>query len=330
MRKIWVKLESWQKELVTTALEGGAEAVMLPEGYAHQAKKLGKIKIIAKDGDWIPGKDVTVFKIKSGGDEDEIVALSRQSKVILECSDWTIIPLENLIARGADIVARVNGFEEAQTAFHILEKGVDRILLCTDDPLELKKTLSLINDTGNRIKLHPAEITAIKSVGMGDRVCVDTCTAMTAGQGMLTGNSSQALFLIHSESIDNPYVSPRPFRVNAGAVHAHTRVPGGKTRYLSELSAGDEVMLIDFQGNATVGVVGRLKIEKRPLMLITAVASEKKITTIVQNAETIRLVSPEGKPKSVVNLQKGDAVLVAMEKAGRHFGHKIEETIHEK
>ena len=159
---------------------------------------------------------------------------------------------------------------------------------------------------------------------------MDTCTSMTLGQGILVGNSSSALFLVHAESVFNPYVAPRPFRVNAGPVHAYTRVPGGKTRYLSELSAGDEVLIVDFEGNTTVGTIGRLKIEKRPLMLVKAVVGDKEVTTILQNAETIRLTDPEGKPLSVVSLKPGDKVLVAVEEWGRHFGYKIDETITEK
>jgi 3-dehydroquinate synthase II len=153
---------------------------------------------------------------------------------------------------------------------------------------------------------------------------------MGPGQGILVGNSSSALFLIHAESLENPYVAPRPFRVNAGPVHAYTRVPGGKTRYLSELSAGDGVLVVDHAGKTQVSVVGRLKIEKRPLMLITAQAGGSMITTIVQNAETIRLTQPDGEALSVVSLKTGDEVLVALEAAGRHFGHKVDQTITEK
>ena len=76
--------------------------------------------------------------------------------------------------------------------------------------------------------------------------------------------------------------------------------------------------------------MGRLKIEKRPLMLVNAVVGDKEMTTIVQNAETIRLTDPEGKAVSVVNLSPGDKILVAMEEGGRHFGMKIEESITEK
>jgi len=248
---------------------------------------------------------VVFFEIKSGEDEEEIVKLSQTKRVILQCSDWTIIPLENLIAKGADVIAQVKNLDEVQTAFGILEKGVEHVLFYADDVVELKKVLSWLRSEGDKISLQTAEIVEVRPVGMGDRVCVDTCTSMGMGQGMLVGNSSSALFLIHSESISNP-------------------------RYLSELSAGDQVLVVDFKGNTSTGIVGRLKIEKRPLMLIKAVFDGKEIATIVQNAETIRLTDPEGKALSVVSLVPGDKVLVAMEEGGRHFGIKIEESITEK
>lgn len=330
MRKIWVKVDPWNKDMVTTALEGGADGIVVPPGYSEKVKALGKIETISEDGDLRIGEDVVFFTIQSGQDEEEIVRLSRTKKVVLTCTDWTIIPLENLIAKGAEVIAQVCDLAEAQTAFGILEKGVSRILIHPRDPAILKQALATLNSLEDETCLEVAEITKVTPLGMGDRVCVDTCTAMRIGQGMLVGNTSNALFLVHSESISNPYVAPRPFRVNAGPVHAYTRVPGGKTRYLSELSAGDEVMLVDYQGNTSRGIVGRIKIEKRPLMLVSARVGEAEIATILQNAETIRLTTPEGEPVSVVKLAAGDKVLVATETCGRHFGMKIEETITEK
>ena len=330
MKKIWVRVDPWDKKMVTTALEGGADGIMVPKGFSEKVKELGKIQTISEDGDLTLGKDVVFFTIKSGEDEEKIVKLCQTKRVILECSDWTVIPLENLIAKGAKVIAQVRDLKEAQTAFGILEKGVGHVLFHSGDVIELKKVLSWFCSEGDKISLQAAEIIEIRSVGMGDRVCVDTCTSMDIGQGMLVGNSSSALFLIHAESISNPYVSPRPFRVNAGPVHSYTRISDGKTKYLSELSSGDPVMIVDFKGNTTTGIVGRLKIEKRPLMLVKAVFKEKEITCIVQNAETIRLTSPDGKAVSVVNLSPGDKVLVAMEEGGRHFGMKIEESITEK
>jgi 3-dehydroquinate synthase II len=175
-----------------------------------------------------------------------------------------------------------------------------------------------------------ARISALKPLGMGDRVCVDTCSNLGLGEGMLVGNASGSLFLVHAESLENPYVSPRPFRVNAGPVHAYIRVPGNKTKYLGELTAGDEVLVVGHDGRSRWAVVGRAKVESRPLMLVTAEAGGREVATILQNAETIRLTRPGGEAVSIVSLKPGDEVLVALEGGARHFGHQIQESIVEK
>jgi 3-dehydroquinate synthase II len=153
---------------------------------------------------------------------------------------------------------------------------------------------------------------------------------MQNGEGMLAGNSSSGMFLVHAETSENPYVDPRPFRVNAGGVHAYTMVPGGKTKYLADLKAGDQSLVVNHRGEAYASVVGRVKIERRPMLMVSAVHDNAAAALVLQNAETIRLVSPSGKPVSVVELKKGDAVLGHIESAGRHFGMKVRETILEK
>jgi len=330
VKKVWVKADPWNKKIITTALEGGADAVVVPEKYSAKVKELGLITTIAPDGDLKLGTDVLEQDIASKADEEAAVRLAAKAKVIVRTTDWTVIPLENLVAQAENLVAEVHSAEEARTALGILEKGVETVLINTPDLAEIKKTLALVKQSGETLALSVAKVKEVRPLGMGDRVCVDTCTNMALGEGMLVGNSSAALFLIHAESVENPYVATRPFRVNAGPVHAYTRVPGGKTRYLSELAAGDEVLIVDWQGRTQVAAVGRTKVEKRPLMLITAEAEGRSIATVVQNAETIRLTSPQGKAVSVVKLKAGDEVMVALEKAGRHFGIKVDETITEK
>jgi 3-dehydroquinate synthase II len=76
--------------------------------------------------------------------------------------------------------------------------------------------------------------------------------------------------------------------------------------------------------------VGRVKIEKRPLMLIKAISDGEEGTVILQNAETIKLVNPEGKHVSVANLKEGDEVLVWIGEKARHFGVGIDEFIIER
>jgi 3-dehydroquinate synthase II len=165
---------------------------------------------------------------------------------------------------------------------------------------------------------------------MGDRVCVDTCTMLGEGQGMLVGDTSSAFLLVHAETLENPYVEPRPFRVNAGAVHAYALMPDGKTAYLSELAGGDEVLVADPCGGTTVATVGRVKIERRPLLRIRAECGDQDASLILQNAETIRLVDETGRAVSVVDLVVGDRVLGVAEEGGRHFGFSVKERICEK
>jgi 3-dehydroquinate synthase II len=331
MKEIWVKADPWQKGLVTTALESGAKAVVVPPDKVDSVKELGIIQTISNNGDLKWGEDVVSVEIKSAEDEDRIVQLSRDKKVIVQTTDWTIIPLENLIARtDNNIFVEVKDIEEARTALGILEKGVNGLVITQTNPLKVKEMMNELSKEHQTLELVPFKINSVRSLGMGDRVCIDTCSMMGTGEGSLVGNSSQALFMIHAESIENPYVSPRPFRVNAGAVHAYVMVPGGKTRYLSELKAGDEVLWVNSHGQAKPAIIGRIKIEQRPLLLIEASGPNGPATTICQNAETIRLMDKEGQAISVVKLKPGDEVLGYAEEAGRHFGHKIKETITER
>ncbi|MHC4720949.1 MAG: 3-dehydroquinate synthase II [Planctomycetota bacterium] len=331
MKKFWINADPYNKEVVISALESGAEAVVLPDGKSQTVCEFGKIKTVEKNGDIKPGVDVDFVDIAGKADEDKAAAVPENKTVVLRMLDWTIIPIENLLARrGKNIIVQVENSRQARLMVEILEKGVDGVLLNTTDINEIKKTAEIIHGISEKIELVEAAITATKQLGMGDRACLDTCTQMGLGEGMLVGNTASGFFLVHSESIDNPYVASRPFRVNAGAVHAYTLAPGGKTKYLADLKAGDEVLVVDYQGKTQTAYLGRNKIEKRPMMLIEAEAQGRTISLVMQNAETIRLVSPEGKAISVTELKAGDKVLGHVEKAGRHFGIKVDETLIER
>jgi len=331
MKKLWVNVVPYNKDIAIAALESGAEAVVLPDGDGNKVRQFGKIRTIEKDGDIKPGVDVEFIDIAGKEDENKAAAVPAEKIVVLRMLDWTIIPIENLLARrGKNIMVQVDNSKQAKLMVEILEKGVDGVVLNTADVNEIKKCAEIIHGISEEILLVEAIIKGVKQLGMGDRACLDTCTQMTLGEGMLVGNTACGFFLVHSESIDNPYVASRPFRVNAGAVHAYTLAPGGKTKYLADLKAGDEVLLVNFHGKSQTAYLGRNKIEKRPMMLIEADAEGMPISLVMQNAETIRLVDPQGKAVSITTLKPGDKVLAHIEKAGRHFGMKVDETLIER
>ncbi len=330
MKRIWVRVDPWDKELAIAALESGADAVVVAEGDTPKVKELGALPTVAPDGDIKADADVVWIDIRGKADEEKAATTHLDKTVVLRTSDWTVIPLENLVARRGGLMAEVAGADQARLVTQVLEKGVDGVVLDTRSSEEIRKTVGLVHALSPKLELVSAAVTGIRPLGMGDRACVDTCTRMGAGEGMLVGNSGQAFFLVHSESLETPYVAPRAFRVNAGAVHAYVLLPDGKTKYLSELKAGDEILLVRHDGQTSVAYVGRNKIERRPLLLVEAEAGGRAISLILQNAETIRLTSPEGEALSVASLKEGDMLLAHLQAGGRHFGRGVEETIVEK
>ncbi len=330
MKKVWVKAVPWRKEIALAAIETGADALWVPPGMGAEVRKIGIIPTVAEDGDLRLGFDVVEKEIREKKDEEEIITLSLSKKVVLKDGDWTIIPLENLLSRTNNLFVEIHGVKEGQTVLGILEKGVDGVVINTPDPNSVRHIIRILKEKGERFDLVSAKIKRVEPLGLGHRVCIDTCSSMIHGEGMLVGNSSQSLFLVHSESVDNPFVNTRPFRVNAGAVHAYIRLANGQTKYLSEIRSGDQVLVVNFEGKSYPAIVGRAKVEKRPLVLVEAEEKGQNISIILQNAETIRLTQPDGKAVSLVDLKEGNEVLVYREGSARHFGVKIDETIIER
>jgi 3-dehydroquinate synthase II len=274
--------------------------------------------------------------ISDKASENLIVKAAEQGAIyiLVSTSNWRVIPLENLIARikgKSKLIAEVTNAEEAKVALQTLELGTDGVLLKTNDADELLKTVAVVKPDALRLEMATAKILSTKPISTGARVCVDTCDLMTPGEGMLVGSQSAGLFLVEAEVNENPYVASRPFRVNAGSCSMYTLGSLQNTRYLQEFKAGDEVILVTREGKTRKANVGRIKIEIRPLILVEAEVNGKTIKTILQNAETIRVVTPKAS-KPVTELKPGDEVIVHLAaRGGRHFGISVpDETVIEK
>ena len=387
-RTVWVKADDtvgeWEsrKQRITTAIEAGADWVLVDESDVARVRELGDINVAAfrsdadvvdvaeaeadatvadayfvgKDGegdgtvelptDFSGSADLTTLRRSDNRAQGAYVrifdadyeafaeaAAHDADYTVVVGEDWTIIPLENLIARigeETDLLAGVTTAEEARTAFETLELGADGVLLDTDDPDEIRNSVA-VRDSAARetLELTRGEVTAVERIGMADRVCIDTGSLLEHDEGMLIGSMSRGLFFVHAETADSPYVASRPFRVNAGAVHAYVRTPEGGTKYLSELKSGDEVQVLNTAGETREVIVGRVKIEKRPMFRVECEIDGDRIETLLQNAETIKVATGEGR-KAVTDLSVGDELLVYYEDVARHFGEAVEESIIEK
>ncbi len=356
-----------RKEMITTALESGINYVVDLE-YSDKIRKLGNVNIVSNKAD----ADIYIVGFNGEGDgsinlsenlaDSKDLANAKKAKsegktvcayikitdklheqlavklgpivdyIILVGTDWTVIPLENIIADlqkvDVEIIAAVADKDGAKLALETLEHGTDGVVFEANDFALIKEIAQEVdNASRTKYELKTATLTNVKPLGSGYRVCVDTTDMMKPGEGMLIGSYSKSMFLVHSESLESEYVASRPFRVNAGPVQAYVMVPGNKTRYLSELVAGDEVLIVNTEGETRTAYVGRSKIERRPLILIEAEYKGNTIRTLLQNAETIRIVDAENNPLSVADAKPGDKVKVYIEKSARHFGIAIDETI---
>ncbi len=337
---IWVRADGpadyeERKKLVSSALEEGMVHILLRE-EDQALQRLGRFEAMTIRGpDVYSGEERigTIVEISTPEDLRRAYSLRDQVKnLLISARDWKVIPLENLIAefQGSHTRILVVATDplEAKLYLETMEKGADGVVIEVDDPGSLSSFVGLTDQGQVSAELTSATVTAIRPLTLGDRVCVDTCSLLRIGEGMLVGSQSSCLFLIGSESAESEYVAARPFRVNAGAVHSYIMMANGRTKYLSEVRGGDEVLAVDDKGATRKVVVGRSKVERRPLLFVEAEENGKRYTTILQNAETIRLCAPDG-PISVTDLRVGQKVLVRLEGGGRHFGHSIKETITE-
>ena len=350
MKELWIEIdESLSEDVKNDLLKSVAQlcdAVVVGAKDLENAKKTGT-KIAASSGECdinlleasdedrlreLKGtKRAVAVKLTIRGREDQETAIKAaelsSDYIIIRCQEWKVIPLENLIARTrgrSKLLAEVSSAEEAKLALETLELGADGVVLKTSNLDELTKTAAVVKGKAPKIDLAAAKVVELKQIGTGARVCVDTCDIMSPGEGILVGCQSSGLFLVQAEVHESPYVETRPFRVNAGPVSLYTLSSPTQTRYLSELKAGDEILIVDREAKVRSTNVARVKIEWRPMVLIEAEHEGKRIKTIVQNAETIRLVTMEGS-KSIAELKIGDEVLAHVVEGGRHFGTLVKE-----
>ncbi len=327
---LWARIVPWDKERVEAALESGIGTLWIPDGCRERTRELGRVETVCAEGEIREGRDFRVAELRGKADEAAILGSPPDALWVVVPNEREVIPLENLVAWRRKVMVVARSPDDVALYRGVLERGVYGIVLEAASPAALREMAAAGMAVDEKVPLVSARVTEIANLGIGDRVCVDTCSLIEGSRGMLTGNSSAGLFLVCAENRPNPYVLPRPFRVNAGAVHAYCRLPGGRTAYLSELASGSDVLLVNERGAGERASVGRIKVERRPLLMVRAeTASGKEHSVVLQNAETVRLVDPGGEALSVARISPGDLVLLAEEAAGRHFGVAVEETIRE-
>ena len=273
--------------------------------------------------------------------------------IVVDCETWSMIPLENLVAHRSGshtkIAAVISSPIQAQGAGFALEEGVDALVVSSQPAMleaalsvkaqrleQAPKTQDILATKTDHVSLVPLVLESVEEAGLGDRFCLDFLSQFHELEGLLVGSSAQVLYLIHSETIPSTFVPTRPFRVNAGAPHSYVMMADGSTKYMAELEAGDELLAVGSQGNTRPVVLGRIKIEQRPMLKLSgketshAIHNANNSHVFMQQAETVRLLSDEPNAVSVTELAPNDIVLGWVGHAARHVGSPVKGEIEER
>ncbi|MXP23236.1 3-dehydroquinate synthase II family protein [Gordonia sp. HNM0687] len=249
---------------------------------------------------------------------------------LLTFTDPTKIPLEIVIAAaensGGATVTVVNDIEDAGIVKLVLEHGSDGLLLAPRNADDVATLADVIRPGADHIELGELTVTKVEHIGMGERACIDTCSLLAKDEGCLIGSFSTGMFLSCSETHPLPYMPTRPFRWNAGAVHSYVLVPDNRTRYVSELQAGQPILAVRSTGEVREVRIGRVKIERRPLISVTATTSDGRVVNVIaQDDWHVRLLGPGGSVNNVTDLKPGDKLLGHAPPESRHVGLPITE-----
>ena len=178
--------------------------------------------------------------------------------------------------------------------------------------------------------LDYCEIEAIELIGEGTRVCLDFADVLDPEEGVLVGDSGHGYLLVLSENQPSATYPARPFRVNCGAIHHYLLLEGEQTSYLSELNPETAITVVHAgEGTRRLVPIGRIKMEKRPLIRLIARYQGQRISATLQSADSVRLQTRTRGAVDLLSLEVGDAVRFAADLPGRHLGRRVEEFIRE-
>ena len=89
--------------------------------------------------------------------------------------------------------------------------------------------------------------------------------------------------------------------------------------------------MISSSGEIRKCIIGRLKIERRPFIIIRfKTENEEEGQVILQQAETVRLIDKFGNALSVTDLEIGDEIIIRKQNQMRHIGKALEGEVNEK
>lgn len=344
------------------ARSSAVSAVLLRPDQLHDWEPLERIEVAClvdgSAGDVVDDRRVDVVVASSPARLDEVRAIADGRPVGVRCEivdaesmnaaastcgpvdvlvaafrDTTNIPLELLLARaqgtGTRVLKELLTSAEAASVAGVLESGPAGLVVGGEQLADIDRVAEALRVHREEHKqLVSVEVTRALPIGMGYRGCIDTTTLFGADEGMVVGSTSSGGLLVCAEVHYLPYMNLRPFRVNAGAVHSYV-FGAQQTAYITDLAAGTRMDVVSAHGRFREVVIGRVKVELRPLRLIEARFEDVTLNVFLQDDWHVRVMSAEATPLNLTDVTPGTLLLGHVAEPGRHVGIKVAEEISE-
>jgi 3-amino-4-hydroxybenzoic acid synthase len=365
-----------QKQQIVYVAEAGQLGHVRPGAWVGTPRE--EVRVAAREARYGAGLFIDVENLERQFPYCVEVCERGDDFIIIDIEHATYIPYELLLAKTEGKPTRVlrcvpiKGLEgtvddihQSLNAFATMERGVGVLFRTRSEAAIESLSRNVAHRRRGTLPLVRATVLEVKHTGLGDRVCVDTTTAMTGAEGMIVGSTGWGGIFVSSETHYLPHMNLREFRVNAGGLHSYIWAPSDQILYLSEMKAGTEVLCVDTRGCSRVVTVGRAKIERRPLVCISArvslnqvspevraaveaghtpilevtpanerIAAEDQdyvyLNVFLQNDWHVRVMGADCKVRHSTLVKPGDELLAHVDVPGRHTGVRVTEHIVEK
>jgi len=298
----------------------------------------GRRDVIAGVGDKVTDCDGRVIGVLCEGSPAEV---HKQALELMGQVEWVILQADLLVPSDALLVAStrhgtrvavVVSSEQHLIDFEPALARMGALIVSTHDLLNkamvqrmaLNKSESpMLNTVCGGIFLPAAEELRLATVeevqvihGEADRVNLDMISMLQNGEGALVGSTAKALCFIHAAA------GAHGFRVNAGPVHAYVALPDGRIKYLSDIEAGDSILMVDLgrpgashapPASRSV-VVGRCQVDRVPVAQIRLSLDGEQSQLFLEWTDAVcvhgRQDAGASGPLPITHLKGGDEILV--------------------
>eukprot|EP00879_Flechtneria_rotunda_P030630 GHRR01033291.1.p1 GENE.GHRR01033291.1~~GHRR01033291.1.p1 ORF type:complete len:315 (+),score=113.06 GHRR01033291.1:588-1532(+) len=213
-RVVWI--ETSNQAVLTSAVESGYTYALFQPGSENLIQQWQQLAAftpltLQSNGAILDSGNKKVGQLLQVSSKAAINAAAAAAQqpgyLIMDATDWKVIPAENLVAAFQSGPGKLLGVAEsaaeARVLLEALEAGTAGVVLRTEDPLQVKQLAAYLAEQeaeqAPQFQYEVATVTRVEPVGLCDRVCVDLCSLLQPGEGMLVGSFARALFLVHSE-----------------------------------------------------------------------------------------------------------------------------------